>query len=171
MSDESIHATTNARRWIWISLCCWLLLLRGPAFLGNLSASPPNQLIPDFFQEYASAQAWVNGQPLYGDLHESASRLFGAELNDKRSYVLLNAHPPTAIMLALPLSYLDFNSAFLTWNLVSLGALAASLSIVQRGLKIPFSAWSLAPLLSLLLLCFPLWEQCRLGQLTLILCS
>ena len=48
-------------------------------------------------------------------------------------------------------------------------ALPASLFIVQRQLTIPFSSWSFAPLIALLLLCFPLWEQCRLGQLTLIL--
>ncbi len=93
----------------------------------------------------------------------------GDQLNDRRSHVVVNAHPPTSILLALPLARLDFGHAFLTWNLVSLAALAASLWIVQRQLKIPFSAWSFAPLLALLLLCFPPWEQCRLGQLTLIL--
>jgi hypothetical protein len=43
------------------------------------------------------------------------------------------------------------------------------LLIIQRTLRIPFSAWSMAPLCAMLLLCFPLWEQCRLGQLTLML--
>src|SRR5579885_3325367 len=51
----------------------------------------------------------------------------------------------------------------------SVVALAGSLVVVPRTLKIPFSAWSLAPLVVLLLLCFPLWQQCRLGQLTLLL--
>jgi Glycosyltransferase family 87 len=90
-------------------------------------------------------------------------------LDDHRSTVFVNAHPPTSVLLAVPFARIDFDHAFLAWNLGSLAALAASLVIVQRTLKVPFSAWSLARLSAMLLLCFPLWEQCRLGQLTLVL--
>ncbi len=81
----------------------------------------------------------------------------------------MNAHPPASVLLALPLARLNFATAFLAWNLMSLAALAASLWIVQRQLKIPIGFGSLAASLALLLICFPLWEQCRLGQLTLLL--
>ena len=81
----------------------------------------------------------------------------------------MNAHAPTSVLLAVPLARMAFPDAFLVWNLISLGALVASLWLVQHQLRIPISAWSVGPLVALLLLCFPLWEQCRLGQLTLIL--
>ena len=96
-------------------------------------------------------------------------RYLGGQLNDQRSHVVVNAHPPASALIALPFARLGFADAFLAWNFVSLAALAASLWIVQRQLKIAFSAWSVGPLVALLLLCFPLWEQCRLGQLTLAL--
>jgi hypothetical protein len=90
-------------------------------------------------------------------------------VNRSRWHVVTNAHPPTSVLLAFPFSRLDFAHAFFAWNVVSLGALAASLWIVQGQLRIPFSVRSFAPLVALLLLCFPLWEQSRLGQLTLVL--
>ena len=93
----------------------------------------------------------------------------GAHLDPRHSYVIVNAHPPASVLLALPLARLNFATAFLVWNLMSLAALAASLWIVQRQLKIPIGFGSLAASLALLLICFPLWEQCRLGQLTLLL--
>jgi len=143
--------------------------MRGPAFIDNLRAKSPQELLPDFFQEYASARNWLEGLPIYANQHETVPRYLGLQLNDRRSHVVVNAHPPAAVLLALPFARLDFAGAFVAWNLVSLAALAASLLIVQRHLKFSFSAFSFAALVALLLLCYPLWEQCRLGQLTLIL--
>ena len=67
-----------------------------------------------------------------------------------------NAHPPSSVLLALPLARLNYPDAFLAWSLISLAALALSLWIVVRHLGIPFSAWSLAPTLTLLLVCNPI---------------
>ncbi len=169
MSWDPLSAWPDERRWIWLTIAGWLLLLRGSIFVENFQAKPPRELVPDFFQEYASARGWHEGLPVYADHHESARRYLGVPLNDRRSHVVVNAHPPTSVLLALPFARLGFDRAFLIWNLASLAALAVSLAIVWRALSIPFSAWSIAPLVSLLLLCFPFWEQCRLGQLTLIL--
>jgi hypothetical protein len=169
MAWDPFSAWPNERRWIWLTIAGWLLLLRGPAFVEHLQAKSPRDLIPDFFQEYASARNWFEGLPIYDDHRQSVRRYLGAQLNERRSHVVVNAHPPTSILLTLVLAKLDFARAFLAWNLVSAAALAVSLWIVRRQLEVPFSRWSIAPLLTLLLLCFPLWEQCRLGQLTLIL--
>ena len=168
MAWDPFSAWPNERRWIWLTVAGWILLLRGPAFIENLQAKS-QEVVPDFFQEYDSARNRLEGLPVYGDYHEGVRRYLGLQIDDRRSLVVVNAHPPTSILLALPLAKLDFAHAFLTWNLISLAALAASLSIVQRQLEIRFSVWSIAPLVAMLLLCFPLWEQCRLGQLTLIL--
>jgi hypothetical protein len=169
MPWDPLGAWPNERRWIWLTAFFWILLLRGPAFVENLSAKSPQELVPDFFQEYASARSWFEGLPIYGDHHQTAPRYLHVSLDEKRAHVFVNAHPPTSVLLALPFARLDFADAFLAWNLVSRSALAASLWIVRRQLGIPFSPWSIAPLISLLLLCYPLWEQSRLGQLTLVL--
>lgn len=166
MMWNSLDSRPKEQRWIWLSIVGWLLVLRGPGFIVNLH--PRHSFIPDFFQEYASARSWLEGGPVYASHHVTAPRYLGVTL-DPHSPFVVNAHPPTAVLLALPLTRLDFGRAFLVWNLASLAALAASLVVVQRALRVPFSTWSLAPLLALLLLCFPLWEQCRLGQLTLLL--
>ncbi len=57
----------NERRWIWLTIAGWILLLRGPAFIENLRTKSPPEMIPDFFQEYASARNWFEGQPIYAD--------------------------------------------------------------------------------------------------------
>ncbi|MGC8642088.1 MAG: glycosyltransferase family 87 protein, partial [Isosphaeraceae bacterium] len=164
-----LQSWPNERRWIWATIAFWLVILRGPAFVENLQARPPSKLVPDFFQEYASARCWLEGKAVYGDYHESVRRYLGGHLDDRRSHFTVNAHPPASVLLALPFAKTNFPKAFLAWNLVSLAALAASLWIVQKQLKIPLRASSLAPLVALPVLCYPLWEHCRLGQLTLIL--
>jgi len=168
MPWDPLGAWPNERRWIWLTIAGWVLLLRGPGFVEALKARPPQDIVPDFFQEYASARNWLEGRTIYADHHETVPRFLGVKLNDQRSHVFVNAHPPMSVLLAVPLARLDFADAFLAWNLLSLAALAASLWIVQRQLRIAFSPWSFIPLVALVLLCFPLWEQCRLGQLTLI---
>jgi hypothetical protein len=162
-----LEAWPNERRWIWLTIAGWLLVLRGPAFLGDLQVK--GRRIPDFFQEYASARSWFEGRPIYSDLHESAPRYLGVSLDKDHALVFVNAHPPTSVLLALPLAQFRFPDAFLIWNLVSLAALAASLWIAHWQLRIPFSAWSFAPVIALTLLCYPLEEHCRLGQLTLMI--
>ena len=166
---DPLDAWPTERRWIWATLALWPLIFHGPAFIENLRARPREKPVPDFFQDYASASNWLGGFPVYGDQHEAATRYLAVHLDNRRSLVVVNAHPPTSVLLALPLAGLDFTVAFLAWNLLSLGVLALSLWIVQQQLKIPLDFGSLAALLALLLLCFPLWEQCRLGQLTLVL--
>ena len=48
--------------------------------------------------------------------------------------IAYNAHPPTSVLLALPVTGLDLPDAVLAWNLVTLAALLASLAIVAAGL-------------------------------------
>jgi alpha-1,2-mannosyltransferase len=167
MAWDPLSVWPNERHWIWATLACWLLLLRGPDFVGNLQRTPV--MIPDFFQEYASARNWSESLPIYANFHETVPRYLGHPFGDEYPLVSVNAHPPTSVLLAFPFVKLSFSNAFAVWNTVSLASLAASLWIVRRQMKIHFSAWSVAPLVALLLLCFPLWEQCRHGQLGLVL--
>ena len=139
----------------------------GPAFADSLRAI--GDMVPDFFRESVSARNGHERRPIYADQRQTARLYLDAALNESRSYIFANAHPPTSLVLAAPLVKLDFSRVFFAWNLIPLAALAASPWIVQRQLRITFLPWSIAPVLSLLSLCRPPWEHSRLGQLTSVL--
>ena len=153
-------------RLLWGAVALWLLILRGPAFVENLCVK---EIVPDFFQDYASARNTLEGLPVYTSLDATIPRYLGQQRDTDRSLVVFNAHPPTSILLALPLAKLDFQTSLLAWNLLSLVALAGCLWIIFRLLEVRLSAVALCSTLAALLLCHPLWEGIRLGQLSLIL--
>ena len=46
MPWDPLGAWPNERRWIWLTIAGWLLVLRGPAFVENLQARPPRGAHP-----------------------------------------------------------------------------------------------------------------------------
>jgi hypothetical protein len=126
-------------------------------------------LIPDFFQEWFSARLWREGRSPYTPLREGTRRYLGVG-SDPRSLMLeLNAHPPPAILVALPFGGLTFRAAFALWNGLSLLALAASIWLVVRTLHPPVPAWAVLPAAAGLVVSFPFWQQMIHGQLNLVL--
>jgi hypothetical protein len=139
-----------------------------PVYVSSLR--PPAGLVIDFFQEWASARNYLEGLPVYTDQRVTIPLYLGKkELDAHDRSIEVNAHPPAAILLALPLARLPYRDAALVWNLSSLGMLLVSLYLVAKGLRIPFSIWSVFPLATLLLSCTPLLMQQRLGQLNLVI--
>jgi len=159
------------RRWIWATLAVSIGLFRGPKFIRNIR--PGNWELrgsyPDFAQEWFSARNYFESFPIYAELAVAAERYGLGRLNPSRNLIIINAHPPSSVLLALPLARLDFETAFIAWNLASLLLLALSTWLVGRGLRIPFPAWSVFPATVLLLLCDPLYQQIHQGQLNLVL--
>ena len=84
MPWDPLGALPNERRWIWLTAAFWLLLLRGPAFVENLRAT--RDVIPDFFQEYASATKLVGGAAdLLRPSPDERERYLRVSLDDKRA--------------------------------------------------------------------------------------
>src|SRR5262249_7253592 len=121
--------------WSWGSRAAWgvvaLLvgLWQGPSFVWSLRHG--NGHLCDFVQDWASARNLLEGRPIY-EAHEiSLARSLGWHPDPANStfrfFLEVNAHPPTAVLLALPLAALDYLDAVLAWNLISLAALALSL--------------------------------------------
>jgi hypothetical protein len=171
---DPLNAWPKGRRWIWAVLAGLVCLTQGPKFISELR--PARDRWTDFFQEWASARNYACGLPIYSDHQFAVERHLGyyddaplPNVHRAAYFIKVNAHPPTAILLALPLASLDYPDAVLVWNLVSLGALFVSLWLVARALAIPLSVWSVPPLIVLLLLCNPFREQVYWGQLNLIL--
>ena len=156
------------QRLLWtvaaLAVCVW----QGRFFVESLR--PPRTLILDFFQEWASARNFYEGLPIYTHQEVTARRYLGyqKQLNEL-PMIRFNAHPPTSVLLALPLAPLDYPDAFLAWELLSLGALGLSIWIVAHQLPSSLSRWSILPLMALLLLCNGFRQHMLQGQLGLVL--
>jgi hypothetical protein len=156
------------RRCLWALTTCLVCALAGPGFVRSLK--PAHDTGVDFFQEWASARNALSGLPVYMNQAEAAERYLGIRVDPgDESLIMLNAHPPTSVLLALPFAYLDYPDATLVWNLMSLAALAIAVWLVVRELKLVFSPWSLLPIVALLLVCNPLRQHVNQGQINLVL--
>ncbi len=169
---DPLNVWPKGRRWIWAALAAMACLFQGPQFIRSLR--PPGDVGGDFFQEWSSGRNYFCGAPIYMDLKLAIERYLGFQISENgkqgvRVELEVNAHPPTSVLVTLPLAMLAYRDAVLVWNLVSLGALFTSFWIIGRELAIPFSAWSVFPLVVLLLICNPFRQQVLQGQLNLLL--
>jgi hypothetical protein len=134
----------------------------------SVHLTPREGQIDDFVQEWTSARNHLHGRPIYEDLHISVTREIGPEVASvlPNQY---NGHPPTAVLLALPLGSLPYQTALFVWNLTSLAALFAALWLMlgRVGLNLPISAWAFVG--AVLLWSTPLARQIIAGQLNLFL--
>ena len=158
----------------WLVAAVLLGWWQGPGYRRAFQPEffPPGHwlFLPDWFQEWASAQNFLEGEPVYTPQEVTVERYLGLRRDPTDPYFLeVNAHPPGALFLALPLSGLPFADSYRFWNALSLAALAASLALIVRQLAFPVSPCDLLPLLVVLLLCWPLRHQMLHGQLSLVL--
>lgn len=168
MNRDPFGVWTSVRCTRWVALAAMIGLVFGPRFVRSLT--PPRGQILDFYQEWSSAKNITTGLPVYAPLDVTVERYLHMQKSPGTEwYWDVNVHPPTSVLLALPLVTLEYQQATLAWNVVSLLALALSLIIVIRTLGIQFSPWSTLPIVGLLLVCDPLLQQVIQGQLNLIL--
>jgi hypothetical protein len=146
-----------------LGLCGWLWL--GPSYARAMR--PVVNHNNDYFQDWASARNYWSGLPIYTP-HSTTIPLYqGRPPSEPELRLEYNAHPPTSVLLALPLAWLDYDDAVLAWNLVSLAALLASLAIVAVAL--PELKPLFLPAAALLPFCIPIYGNFQQGQLTLML--
>jgi Glycosyltransferase family 87 len=148
----------------------WLLVgLGGCLWLGPLCAEamrPEPDRVNDFYQDWGSARNHLVGLPVYTHHATSIPRHLGVPFDSVTS-VAYNAHPPTSVLLALPLARLDYPDAVLVWNTISVLALLVSLAIVAATLPVPRELF--LPALALLTFCHPVYGNLYQAQLTLVL--
>ena len=131
---------------------------------------PPAGILHDFYQEWASARNYFEGLPIYAPQEETAVRYVGFDPALSTFPIIeYNAHPPTSVLLALPLAPLDYQDAFLTWSVLSLLALVATVVLIARQLPGVVTVWSILPLAALLLWCNGFRQQMNQGQLNVVL--
>jgi hypothetical protein len=148
----------------------WLLVgFGGCLWLGPLCAEamrPEPGRVNDFYQDWGSARNHLIGLPVYTHHAMSIPRHLGVPFDSVTS-VAYNAHPPTSVLLALPLARLDYADAVLVWNTISLVALLVSLGIVATALPMPRELF--LPVLASLTFCHPVYGNLYQAQLTLVL--
>lgn len=159
---------TTARKVRWTLLAIILGLVFAPRFFAALM--PPKMQLIDFYQEWSSAKNVVEGLPTYAPLEMTVERYLGVRRAEGTEwYWDVNVHPPTSVLLAMPLQGLSFRNAFFAWNVASLVALTLSIACIVHELGWKFSHWNYVPILTLGSVCDPLYQQVIQGQLNLIL--
>src|SRR5271166_4993459 len=124
-----------ATRWTWIRRFSWMffafVLLFCLTVIHPFIQRVMHQTKPrDFTQEWASARNYFTGMPIYENQGKTLFHYLGY-VNPKGEDMLdLNAHPPASVLLCLPFAALDYSTAFLLWNLLSLAALVASIYLL-----------------------------------------
>src|SRR5262249_50703089 len=106
-----------------VAACTWL----GPGFVRSLW--PPDVMVADFFQAWASARFYLDGVRVYARQERAVARYLVREGARKDLSNAITAPPPTSVLLVLPLACLDYPAATLVWNLLGLAALAVSLGL------------------------------------------
>jgi hypothetical protein len=163
--ESRANLATRVKRALWVLAAIAATLVYAWPVIECFRATT----LRDFVQEWASARNFQTGRPVYEPLETSLARHFGYRRQPGEIFLERNVHPPTSILLAIPLAEMSYPSAFLVWNLISLFGLAASLYLTARGLGIALTAWSVWPIYTLLVICNPLHQQIFQGQLNLVL--
>ena len=149
---------------LWLSIAVWGWVWLGPTWVGAMW--PSSSRITDFYQDWGSARNHALGLPVYTHHAISIPRHLGIPA-DPADLITYNAHPPVAVLLILPLAQLEYKSAILVWNVISLLSLVLSLKIVVTELDVRSTV--VPQTVALLAVCHPIYGNLYLGQLTLVL--
>lgn len=159
---------TPIRTAVWALFALMVVLWRGPLFVHTLM--PPSKVLVDFFQEWSSVQNWRAGFPVYEEQVKAVARYLGHKIDPTEQHAVeVNAHPPAAVLTAMPVAWLDYPHATLAWNLLSLVLGASALWVLNVELKLAQSSRTLLLLVPLALLFDPLFAQTFYAQLNLLL--
>src|SRR5262245_60882521 len=111
MGSRSMQSASREWPWwwtgMWVVMAGVVVCLQGPRFVEDLRP-PIDERIHDFLQEYGSVRNWRAGKPLYGNQGEAAALYLNyRQKPDEVLSIRVNAHPPTAIFLVLPLAWFE----------------------------------------------------------------
>jgi hypothetical protein len=162
-------ASWPVRRFAWWALAAVIAVLwQGRGLLRDLR--PPSDIVVDFYQEWASARNLLRGESIYEPQRASAVRYLGCTPRGEAPFFIeVNAHPPTAVLLGLPLAGLPYPDAVLVWNLISLAALLSALWLIGHELGLSVRPWTALAGIVLLIMSWPVRSHFQQGQLAMLL--
>lgn len=138
----------------------------GPQFVSLFS--PPGYT--DFVQEWLSARNYWAGDPVYLPQREGLLRRTGEDLPALEVRMPWNAHPPVAVLLALPFGLTsDYVTAHLAWNLLTFPLMPLALVLVARELHLRVPWWGALACAALVLAWNAVQYQLHHGQLNCLI--
>lgn len=165
--NHSTQYWTRTRKAVWLVLGSLICMVWGYLLVCRV-APPKDGRLNDFVQEWTSAKNYFAGMPIYQNLGESVAHHLGPQYAESLS-LDYNAHPPVAVMMALPFGQVDFRTASVIWNILCLVSLAATLAMIFSRYGCGYSFWGLLPVVAVLLPSSPLAHHVILVQINLIL--
>src|SRR5262245_45464108 len=97
---------------VWQLLAVGVIALRGPESVQSLCLTEP----VEFLQEWSSAKSWQKGRPLYSGLQDTvALDVPEYQAGERDFFIKHTAHPPGAVLLALPFVCFDYFFALWLW--------------------------------------------------------
>lgn len=142
MSAVPLPAAVPARSPLVPFACVALFAVAVPVFGPQFVSlfSPPGYT--DFVQEWLSARNYWAGDPVYLPQREGLLRRTGEDLPALEIRMPWNAHPPVAVLLALPFGLTsDYFVAHLAWNLLTFPLMPLALVLVARELHLRVPWW------------------------------
>ncbi len=153
---------------LWVVAAALSILYFGPALIGVFR--PPPDTYPDFVQEWLSARNYWSGEPIYLPQQEAMRRHSGRDIPAFAAELSWNAHPPVAVLTALPFGRIsDYSTAHLAWNLATFPLFVLSLALVLRELNIQMRWWSVFAIIALVVSCQAVLSQLYQGQLNFVI--
>src|SRR5262245_52897275 len=137
----------HRRSGLLVAVSLPLVLFFGWLMIERL-AHCPKGIHADFVQEWTSARNYWADRPIYMPLSDSFPIYFGPQA---KTELKVNAHPPPAVLAALPFGKLDYRSAWLAWNLASIALLGISLLLLMRRRGLEYTISDIFPVTALLL--------------------
>jgi hypothetical protein len=167
MSEPHRAGWPPLRTAFWVLLTLAAVAIFGAKFLGYFR--PSSRAIVDFSQEWLSAKNYWAGLPVYSDQKESLRQHLNLNVDATEVRIRYSAHPPVAVLPALPLAGLGYEDAMLAWNLATFALFLVAVALVVRELRVPFCGLSLLPATVILLAAYPVAHQLVQGQLNFLL--
>jgi hypothetical protein len=160
--------TSVLRLALWASAAVVALLYFGPAFVSVFRPQPDTY--SDFVQEWLSARNFWAGDPVYSPQHAAMLKHTGIDLPAFASELPWNAHPPVAVLVALPFGqFADYATAHFAWNLGNFFLFVLSLVLVARELRIEVQGWMIFAALALVVSWNAVLSQLYQGQLNFMI--
>lgn len=122
----------------------------------------------DFTQDYVAAVALRHQTSLYGaPVAALAAKIFQFEIMGNYQPEILNFHPPFNALLFLPISYIPYTSAFISWNIVSTLIYVWTIYLLLRAYGL--ATFRRLQLCTILLVWEPFSNTVALGQISTML--
>lgn len=153
---------------LWAAAAVVALVARGPTFAKRFL--PPPGVFPDFVQEWVSARNFWHDEPVYQPQRATVLKHTGYDFPEFDDAMRWNAHPPVAVLAALPFGLIaDYPTAHLVWDLGTFALFLAAVWVVLRELGVRLHGWAVFPALAILLYASPVLQQVSQGQLNFLL--